>query len=123
MELDVSMGFHTVTPGVLERCFRGASVLKHFPPNNDNSNCLRTHLLSISFGFLVFLCGCMCRYVCVCVCVHVWMQKTDVMFHHSPPYFSGQCLSVNLKLTISARLMASEHPWDPPVSTLLVPGL
>lgn len=97
------MGFHTVTPGILERCFRGASVLKRFPPNNDNSNCLRTHLLFISFGFL-FFCGWVYVQICVCLCVRACVEaETDVMLHHSPPYFSRQRLSVNLKLTISAR--------------------
>lgn len=112
MELNVSVGFDTVTPGILEWCLMGASVLKRFPSNNDNSNCLRTHLLFVSFG-LLFSCVCGCEYVqiCVCLCVHARVEaETDVMLHHSPPYFSRQFSQWTWSSPFQLDWMASEHP-------------
>lgn len=118
MELNVSVGFHTVTPGTLEWCFMGASELKRFPPNNDNSNCLRTHLLFVSFGFLFSLCVWVwvCTDMSVCVCMHVWRQRLMSCSITLHLIFRDSVSQWTWSSPFQLDWMISEHPWDPPVS-------
>lgn len=59
-------------------------------------------------GIVCVLCYYMYVHVCVCIPTHIYMWKPLVMscvlFHSSLPYFMIQSLSLNLELTILARL-------------------
>lgn len=55
-----------------------------------------------------------CAQVCKCATTHAW--RSGDSFHllsqliHSPPYFGGQCRSLNLELTNWPDWLASESP-------------